>query len=517
MPRVAARVGSQRWVFLVMIVLAAGGAWLLARSWTRPLGAVTDALRRMPVESEPPPVLEPEGPPELRELGEAYLAVAAEVRGLRLARDTVASDVAHQLRTPLTTIGLRMEQLRAGVDAGDEAATRRNADIAAREITRLRQVVDGLLALRGGSATGLRRSEVDVAEVARERAAAWADLAREHGLRISVEAPESAPALATTRAAGQSLDNLIDNALEVAPPGSTVEVVVTAGRGQVIATVRDHGPGMSESERLHAFDRFWRGSHGSEGGLGIGLPIVADLMSASGGRSEIREAPRGGVDVVLTFEASGGTHTSDAGPMPVGRGAAPIRATRPLRVRIASGLLVSTGLVFVGTAAAATNALPPSLQHTAAGVLSRFGVSVPDPGGRPSTERVPIGSSRGRADAPGGGGTGDSTARGSSGAPRAPAATPATGTTGSGPDAADTPASTGATAPGASNRPSTPPGQSNEPSTPPGQSNRPSTPPGQSNKPSTPPGQSNKPSTPPGQSNKPSTPPGQAKKTTPTT
>ena len=196
---VAAHVGSQRWVFLLMILLAAAVAWLLARSWTRPLGAVTDAMRRMPLESEAPPVVEPAGPPELRELGAAYLGVAAEVRALRSRRDTVASDVAHQLRTPLTTIGLRI-----GAASRRHRRRGRGRDTTQRQARGPRDHAAAPggrrppRATREGAATGLQRSEVDVAQVARERADAWHDLAREQGQCITVDAPLSAPALATT-------------------------------------------------------------------------------------------------------------------------------------------------------------------------------------------------------------------------------------------------------------------------------------------------------------------------------
>ncbi len=507
---VATRVRSLRWVFLLSIVVAAAVAWLLARTWSRPVREVTAAMARAPFAADPLNPVRPTGPPELRLLGAAYNTMAEEVRALEIARDTVAGDVAHQLRTPLTTVGLRMDQLRAGLDAADEDATRRNAELAARELTRLGQVVDGLLALHRGSVNVADRSDVDVAAVARERAEAWDDLARDRGVRIVVDAPTTAPALAATRAVGQSLDNLIDNALEVAPPGSTIEVTVATEHGRVIAAVRDRGPGMSDVERLHAFDRFWRGPHGSERGLGIGLPIVADLMAASGGHAELRVAPGGGVEAVLTFEPSGDADPADAGPTAIRRPTTPRSPVRPLRVRIASGLLVSTGVALVGTAAAATNTLPPAIQHTAAGVLSRLGVSVPDPGpGGPAKTSDPTRPSdlgRGRAGARGpapssGGAAGDSSGPAGGSPASTDAGTPGTDAGGTDPTGAG--ANPGTTTSGGTPA-ATAPGQTQ-------------TPPGQAKKPTTPPGQSKKPTTPPGQAKKPTTPPGQAKKSTTTT
>ena len=90
---------------------------------------------------------------------------------------------------------------------------------------------------------------------------------------------------------GQALDNLLANALAVAPPGTAVTV---SGDPEALH-VEDHGPGMSAEDRSPAFDRFW--SKGS--GSGLGLPIVKRLIELDGGSVELRDAPGGGLDVVL--------------------------------------------------------------------------------------------------------------------------------------------------------------------------------------------------------------------------
>jgi signal transduction histidine kinase len=82
------------------------------------------------------------------------------------------------------------------------------------------------------------------------------------------------------------LDNLIENALEATPSGSTVTVAVDRDGDSVRLEVRDEGPGLTDEQRTHATERFWRGSP-SSGGSGLGLAIVEALVGASGGRLQL--------------------------------------------------------------------------------------------------------------------------------------------------------------------------------------------------------------------------------------
>ena len=94
------------------------------------------------------------------------------------------------------------------------------------------------------------------------------------------------------------LDNVIDNALQAAPPGSAV--TVTAVRDEL--RVRDEGEGLSPAQRERAFDRFWRARSGP--GSGLGLAIVKRLVEAEGGRVELRAASGRGLEVVVRLRAA---------------------------------------------------------------------------------------------------------------------------------------------------------------------------------------------------------------------
>jgi len=97
----------------------------------------------------------------------------------------------------------------------------------------------------------------------------------------------------------QILDNLLANAVEASPPGHRIEVGVTDGGAAVTVHVRDHGPGLSEQERLRAFDRFWQSGATPTGTSGLGLAIVRQLATANGGTITLEAPPGGGLDAVL--------------------------------------------------------------------------------------------------------------------------------------------------------------------------------------------------------------------------
>ena len=102
----------------------------------------------------------------------------------------------------------------------------------------------------------------------------------------------------------QILDNLIDNALDVSPPDSTVTLRSARVGGFVEIHVIDEGPGMTEEERRDAFAPFWQSATGRRAGSsGLGLAIAQQLARASQGSLRLDRSPRGGIDAVVRFRA----------------------------------------------------------------------------------------------------------------------------------------------------------------------------------------------------------------------
>ena len=101
----------------------------------------------------------------------------------------------------------------------------------------------------------------------------------------------------------QIIDNLVDNALDASRPGGTVDLTATRVDGVVEVHVVDQGTGMSDDERVHAFDPFWRGP-GSREGTGLGLAIVDQLARASRGTVALERSGSGGIDAVVRFPSA---------------------------------------------------------------------------------------------------------------------------------------------------------------------------------------------------------------------
>lgn len=211
------------------------------------------------------------------------------------------ADASHQLRTPLTALRLRIESLEDALDDGraDPELARSDLEAIDAELERLGELVEGLLALARSETGATATGPVDAAAVADAAVARWLPLADEHRVALQLDAPERAVARAAPGSLDQILDNLLDNALGVAPVDSAIEVAVFAEDREVEVSVRDHGPGLSAQDRGRATDRFWRAPDADPGGSGLGLAIVDQLARGSGGSVRL-DAPVEGTGLVVT-------------------------------------------------------------------------------------------------------------------------------------------------------------------------------------------------------------------------
>jgi signal transduction histidine kinase len=236
---------------------------------------------------------EHEGPDEVRSLARVFNDMVTRVSQLLSSQRQFVEDASHQLRTPLTALRLRLENLERDVAAGG----RSDLESALREVERLGALVESLLALARSGARTAPASRVELGTLVRERIDAWSPLAEERGLRLLADLDGEGAARAAEERVRQIMDNLIENAIEASPAGGTVTLLVRTAPPWVELRVRDEGPGLDEQQRNRAFDRFWRGGGGD--GSGLGLPIVRALVEADGGEIELMPAPTGGLDAIV--------------------------------------------------------------------------------------------------------------------------------------------------------------------------------------------------------------------------
>ena len=275
----------------VVLVLVVAVGMALARSVTRPVRRLRDAAARLADGDLAARADLEGGAPELRALADTFNRTAEQLGHLVESQRRFVADASHQLRTPLTALRLRLEMVEPAVPP----AARRDVEAALAETARLARLVQSLLVLARTDAATPPCATVDVAAVVAERAEAWSPVARDNdvAVAVAVDRPGPVPARAAVGALEQILDNLVSNALDAAPAGSTVTLSVSDGGPGVELHVVDEGPGMSPEAREHAFERFWRPPDASGPGVGLGLAIVAQLASACGGRADLAPGPHG--------------------------------------------------------------------------------------------------------------------------------------------------------------------------------------------------------------------------------
>lgn len=279
------------------LIAALGLAAIQARQAARLSRRVTDMAEALPhirggdVEWRLSP--DPTGD-EVADLRVALSEAMARLRAARDAQERLIANAAHELRTPL---GVMRTELDLGLRRTRSAEELRAALSAARdEVDRLGVLAARLLDLASFGRVDLSLSEGDVAEIAREAAAACEAVAAERSVRVEVSAEGPVRARFDRAALRQALDNLLSNALRFAPEGSSVRIGVARTDGRPTITVSDKGPGVPPEEAGRIFEPFHRADR--RGGAGLGLAIVAEIARRHGGRAYLAPSEEGASFVV---------------------------------------------------------------------------------------------------------------------------------------------------------------------------------------------------------------------------
>jgi two-component system sensor histidine kinase SenX3 len=224
----------------------------------------------------------------------AVLMVVTDVTDARrteaVRRDFVAN-ASHELKTPAASIQAVAETLRSVVDTDPEAVHRFAAQLE-REALRLSRIVADLLDLSRLETGSDLEDRVRLDALVREEVERSDDRARERGVSLSVDAPQSASVTGSARDLSLLVRNLIDNAIRYTRPGGSVEVAVThAPGGGISLVVRDSGVGIPRRDLDRIFERFYRVDRARSretGGTGLGLAIVRHVAENHGGSVEVR-------------------------------------------------------------------------------------------------------------------------------------------------------------------------------------------------------------------------------------
>jgi hypothetical protein len=269
------------YALVIAMVLGLGGGLLMSRNFLRRVDAITEASRtimagnmsgRMPVQGSND---------ELDRLALALNEMLDQIERLMAGMKEVSSNVAHDLKTPLTRIKARVEAaLRSGSQDEYKAALERTVD----ESDRLLATFNALLSIARAEAGQARQdlAVLDASNIITEVAELYEPMAEEEGGNLVSSAPPGLTVLGDRQLLSQALTNLIDNAIKYgAKTGSTPSIAVSGGieAGKVVISVRDHGEGIPPQDRERVTERFVRlDSSRSRPGNGLGLSLVAGVM-----------------------------------------------------------------------------------------------------------------------------------------------------------------------------------------------------------------------------------------------
>ncbi|MGE0349560.1 sensor histidine kinase [Hydrogenophaga sp.] len=230
-----------------------------------------------------------QAPSEVHALVQAINGLLGEVERSVHQEKRFINDAAHQLRTPLA--GLISQVELAQRETTDPVITARLGKVLT-GAERSAHLVHQLLTLARTESTA-RREPLDLAALAREVAREWTPRAVAAGVDLGYEGEEHANLQGDALQLREAMANLIDNALRYTPRGSTVTLRVRALENGATLAVEDNGPGLSDADMAHVFQRFWRASE-LPGGCGLGLAIVREIARRHGGDARVeRVNPRG--------------------------------------------------------------------------------------------------------------------------------------------------------------------------------------------------------------------------------
>ncbi|MFJ4472653.1 ATP-binding protein [Streptomyces sp. NPDC089424] len=263
-------------VALLAVIAAVLLALRQANRLASPLTDLAETAERLG-SGDPRPRRKRYGVPELDRVADVLDASAERIARMLTAERRLAADASHQLRTPLTALSMRLEEITL---TDDPATVKEEATIALTQVERLTDVVERLLTNSRDPRTGSAVT-FDLDEVIQQQLAEWRPAYRSVGRAIVSSGKRHLEAVGTPGAVAQVLAALIENSLMHG--GGTVALRTRVTGNQAVIEVTDEGTGVPADLGARIFERAISGRNST----GIGLAVARDLAEADGGRLEM--------------------------------------------------------------------------------------------------------------------------------------------------------------------------------------------------------------------------------------
>lgn len=298
------------WIIFGIAIVAIAVSWLLGRVFARqalaPVNEITGSLHALAEGDYTQRRFVTAAGDEIATLTQAYNEAAASVaaamderRATEARMRQFVADAGHELRTPLTVIAGYIDVLRRGA-LEEPTVAKQILGTMALEKEHMRTLIDRLMRLaRMDSETPPDRASIDVPDLIRRQVEAARRLDEAREIDYSIDGVQEI--LGDRAELSEALWNVIENAIKYAS-GAPIHIRAFRQNGSAVINIRDEGPGMSQAERLHAFERFYRGdARGEIPGTGLGLSIAKRAVDRAGGSIAIESAPGEGTTVSIVL------------------------------------------------------------------------------------------------------------------------------------------------------------------------------------------------------------------------
>jgi two-component system sensor histidine kinase BaeS len=271
-------------MLLFSLLLLGGSAIILSlvfsRKLTKPLQGLTEGVSAISEGNLKKRVLIP-GKDEIGRLSIAFNRMAQTLETHEALRKKITSNIAHELRTPMSIIRGELE----GMMDGFIPADREHLDSLYAEIKRLMTILEGIEELARAEASGLtlRKRPVELLTFLGNITGRFRQAFNEKGVALEMQCQDRLAASADPDRLSQIVMNLLGNALKATPQGGRVLIKAELKNTELAIEVLDNGCGIEQKDLPFIFERFYKGKGG---GLGLGLTIVRELVEAHGGRIE---------------------------------------------------------------------------------------------------------------------------------------------------------------------------------------------------------------------------------------
>lgn len=265
-------------------------AWVGARWLSQPVLRLASAARELGRDIHRPALVE-EGSVECREATRVFNQMQAQIRGQLAERDRFVAAVSHDLRTPLTRLALRAEGL---VDAAQRQQF-------VRDIAEMNTLITSTLDYLRGAAAQEAPVLLDLDAALHSLVDDYQETGQAVQMAPGASQPRCAPLRTQPGALRRCISNLVDNAVRY---GGSAHIRCTDGPDRVCIEVRDHGPGIDESQLQAVLQPFYRleGSRNrSTGGVGLGLSIAHDIAHRLQGQLTLKNAEGGGLVATVSL------------------------------------------------------------------------------------------------------------------------------------------------------------------------------------------------------------------------